>query len=122
MVSTDLTEAEAHYLRAIDETTAPDGPADALAEAWSALLSAEPPTLGAVRVARPADLPDVEAFLSAWIARLRTLGPDGEPPAGRAPRARAGAGRRGGRALEPDLASARGRSGSAGDSVVLWLP
>jgi hypothetical protein len=71
MLSTDMGEARARYLRAVYETTPPSERADTLLEEMGALrYIGGPPSLRPVLDARRAALPDLEAFLPAWIARL----------------------------------------------------
>lgn len=71
MLSTDVGEARARYLRAVYETTPPSERADTLLEEMGALRCiGGPPSLQPVVDARRAALPDLEAFLPAWIARL----------------------------------------------------
>ncbi len=71
MLSTDVGEAKARYLRAVYETTPLSERADALFEEMGALrYIGGPPSLQPVVDARRAALPDLEAFLPAWIARL----------------------------------------------------
>jgi hypothetical protein len=71
MLSTDVGEAKARYLRAVYETTPPSERADTLLEEMGALrYIGGPPSLQPVIDARRAALPDLEAFLPAWIARL----------------------------------------------------
>jgi hypothetical protein len=71
MLSTDVGEAKARYLRAVYETTPLFERTDALFEEMGALrYVGRPPSLRPILDARRAALPDLEAFLPAWIARL----------------------------------------------------
>jgi hypothetical protein len=71
MLSTDVGEARARYLRAVYETTPLSERADTLLEEMGTLrYIGGPPSLRPVLDARRAALPDLEAFLPAWIARL----------------------------------------------------
>jgi hypothetical protein len=82
MLSTDVGEAKARYLRAVYETTPPSERADTLLEEMGALrYIGGPPSLQPVVDARRAALPDLEAFLPAWIARLGS-GISGDSPVG----------------------------------------
>jgi len=71
MLGTDVEEAKARYLRAVYETTPLPARADALFEEMGALryIGGEA-SLRPVADARRTALPDLEAFLPAWIARL----------------------------------------------------
>lgn len=74
MISTDLGEAQARYLRSVYETTAPEERAEALAGAWFGLPSIDLPTLTEVREARVDDLAELDEFLPRWIGALRSFG------------------------------------------------
>jgi len=73
MVSTDVSEAEARYLRAVYETTPPPERASVLVEEWFDLPHYRPPTLRDIREALQSDLPALREFLPQWIACLQTI-------------------------------------------------
>lgn len=73
MVSTDVSEAEARYLRAVYETTPPPERASVLMEEWFDLPQYNPPTLRDIREALPSDLPALQEFLPQWTASLQTI-------------------------------------------------
>lgn len=73
MVSVDVGEAKARCLRATYETAPPSGRPTALLDAIARLrFIGDDASLGAIAEARRAELPDLDAFLPAWIARLRS--------------------------------------------------
>jgi len=67
MVSTDVSEAEARYLRAVYETTPPPERASVLVEEWFDLPHYKPPTLEDIREALQSDLPALREFLPAPV-------------------------------------------------------
>ena len=73
MVSTDVSEAQARYLRAVYETTPLPERASALVEEWFDLPQYKPPALRDIREALPSDLPALREFLPRWIACLQTI-------------------------------------------------
>lgn len=77
MLDTDISEAQARYLRTIYETTPAEERAEALIGDWFNLPCPADTSLAAVRESRRQDLPDLEDFLSAWITALRSSGREG---------------------------------------------
>jgi hypothetical protein len=71
MVTTDVAEAQARYLRAVYETTPPEERADVLDEEWFDLPVWQLPSLRAVREALPDDLCGLDEFLPEFADRLR---------------------------------------------------
>lgn len=75
MVGTDISEVQARYLRAVYETTPAAERAAALVEVWFDLPDPRADvSLAAVCESRRQDLPNLEGFLPAWIAELRSSG------------------------------------------------
>jgi tetratricopeptide (TPR) repeat protein len=74
MLKTDVGEGKARYLRALYETTPLQDRAASLVVEMRTLRYVGPPaTLQALVEARRQPLPDMKAFLSAWIARLESM-------------------------------------------------
>lgn len=73
MVETDLSEAKARYLRTLYQTTAPgDRPERLVGELTALRHVGDRIRLQALVDASPEPLSDLEAFLPAWINRLRS--------------------------------------------------
>jgi hypothetical protein len=75
MVSTDLREAGARYLRTIWHTTESDDRPGALCEAWDQDLpyGCQPESFDELREALAADMLDLDAFWPRWIDELRNV-------------------------------------------------
>lgn len=77
MVETDVGEAKSRYLRCLYETTPlPTRPARLVAEVRRLRYVGPPATLQAVAEARSVPLPDLEAFLPAWMGALGAIAAD----------------------------------------------
>lgn len=79
MVSVDVGEAKARYLRATYETASPSERPTALLDAIARLrFVGEDASLAAIGEAKRAELPDLDAFLPVWIAHLHSVEADAQ--------------------------------------------
>jgi hypothetical protein len=68
LLDANLHEAMSQYLRAVYETSAPDGRAGELGKQWARLpLQGEEPSLQDIRDYAPEDVPDLGDFLPLWV-------------------------------------------------------